>query len=547
MVPIGRLGAGAGLAAFALLILARGAVADEPQRYNCPDGFDWIRMSGTACVQARSTLPANGKIGYDGHALCIDPFVSIYESRPTSDGKPPPGAPYTSFAYLLECVTQQEFDARQARAAEAAQMGDASRLLADSGRSLPPGELVLLGALGSGALIFAALPTLRRRPGVAGPPPAEEPVESEATTGDEVAARIDQLELRAAELDKIDQRLAEQVRTIRDKARANQLSILDVVKWAGIVSDMLGVLPIPQTQIPAALVSGFANLSGIAVDALELDPTEVYRQAREGLGDIARLRGIIASERDGIGAALQALAAQATTPPAVPPADPAVLPDTTLREERDRAQAEVMRLHDGIRQTTDESVRLRGLRSSEDDRSMALRNALRGLDDTPDLEIPRDANTAVNITSGLDGAVRMSQGQALEGPLAEANRALDSTFRSGSWSAHLQARTSHAGIAGEIGNLDQAGRSASVAGAGTAALSALDWWGARSSEEARVLIEQSIEGHQYLAGRLDQDARAAEARVEELRHEAQQAAARRRALSAEIDMRTARSGHLLWP
>ena len=62
-VPVGRLLACAGFAALALLALARPVAAEDPQRYNCPDGFDWIRMSGTACVQQIDTLPTNGKIG----------------------------------------------------------------------------------------------------------------------------------------------------------------------------------------------------------------------------------------------------------------------------------------------------------------------------------------------------------------------------------------------------------------------------------------------------------------------------------------------------
>ncbi len=550
-VPVGRLCAGTGFAALALLALARPVAAEDPERYNCPDGFDWIRMSGTACVQQRDTLPTNGKIGYDGHALCIDPFMSIYEARPTTDGKGVPGNPATSYAYLLECVTQDEFAARQTRAAEGAQLGDASRLLADRGSSLPPGELVLLGALGTGALIFAALPVRRGGPAVSSvtSAPASEPIEDPAGAAarEEAARRIEELQRRAAELDEIDKRLAAQVQTIREAARANQISILDVIQLAGIASDVLGALPIPQAQIPAALVSGFANLSGIAVDALELDPTEVYRRTRELLGDIAHMRGIIAGERDSIGVELQALAAAASAPPEVSPADPAVLPDATLLAERERTQQRVLGLQDAIERATDDWIRLRGMRSIEEDRAAALRNALRGVDDLLDFDVGRDANTAVNVTSGLDGAILMREGEKLEAPLEEASQAIDSTFRSGSWSALQQASLARDGVAAEITAVERSGRIASAVGAGTAGVSAIDWWGARTSEEARVLVEQSIEGHQYLAGRLDQDTRAAEARLGQLRQQADGATARRRALSAEIDMRAARSGHLLWP
>ena len=261
--------------------------------------------------------------------------MSIYEARPTTDGKGVPGNPATSYAYLLECVTQDEFAARQTRAAEGAQLGDASRLLADRGSSLPPGELVLLGALGTGALIFAALPVRRGGPAVSSvtSAPASEPIEDPAGTAarEEAARRTEELQRRAAELDEIDKRLAAQVQTIREVARANQISILDVIQLAGIASDVLGALPIPQAQIPAALVSGFANLSGIAVDALE-----VFTRPRSTGGPEscwATSPTCAASSRANATASApssQVLAAAASAPPEVSPADPAVLPDATL-------------------------------------------------------------------------------------------------------------------------------------------------------------------------------------------------------------------------
>lgn len=91
------------------LLPATASAASEVERANCPAGFVWIRMSGTGCVQ--EVVPPHGKIGYDGHALCVEPYIGIYESRATTDGKPAPGGPYTSFAYLKKCVTQEQYDA----------------------------------------------------------------------------------------------------------------------------------------------------------------------------------------------------------------------------------------------------------------------------------------------------------------------------------------------------------------------------------------------------------------------------------------------------
>lgn len=102
-----------GLLAVFLLDLALGspgALAQE--RKNCPEGFVWIRWSPNGCSQ--EILPAHGKIGFDGHAICEEGYQGIYQRRETTDGKSPPGSPYTSFPYLLQCVTPQEFAALEA-------------------------------------------------------------------------------------------------------------------------------------------------------------------------------------------------------------------------------------------------------------------------------------------------------------------------------------------------------------------------------------------------------------------------------------------------
>jgi len=100
---------------FALFAMAASARAQE--RENCPDGFFWVRMSGQCCVQDQSTLPAHGKIGYTGNSLCEDNWYEVYDRRATTNGEGPPGCPgYTSFVFLLECVSS--FEEAQQRQAE---------------------------------------------------------------------------------------------------------------------------------------------------------------------------------------------------------------------------------------------------------------------------------------------------------------------------------------------------------------------------------------------------------------------------------------------
>ncbi len=137
---------------------AGAASADETERANCPPGFVWIRMSGTGCVQ--ETLPEHGKIGYDGHALCVDPYIGIFESRDTTDGQPAPGGPYTSFAYLKRCVTQEQYDAAIAREKE--KQGSSSAAMPSGLQAAAAGLTVVAGLVALGGA--AVLVNRRRHP-----------------------------------------------------------------------------------------------------------------------------------------------------------------------------------------------------------------------------------------------------------------------------------------------------------------------------------------------------------------------------------------------
>ena len=166
------------LLAVGLMLVVSATSARAQERENCPDGFVWERKSGQCCVQDRSTLPRNGKIGYTGNSLCIEGYEGIYERRPTTNGEGPPGCPgYTSFAYLVECVTPEEWDKRaQELAAERDKrdepLGGAAGALYGGGGKPTKGQLAGTGAaaaalLGAGAaavgLSRGGVPAERRR------------------------------------------------------------------------------------------------------------------------------------------------------------------------------------------------------------------------------------------------------------------------------------------------------------------------------------------------------------------------------------------------
>jgi hypothetical protein len=89
----------AGLLAVFLLDLALGAPgALAQEKKNCPAGFVWERWSPNGCSQEK--LPEHGYIDYDGWGTCEAGYQADIEQRPTTDGKPPPGSPRTSFPYL---------------------------------------------------------------------------------------------------------------------------------------------------------------------------------------------------------------------------------------------------------------------------------------------------------------------------------------------------------------------------------------------------------------------------------------------------------------
>lgn len=186
---------------------------------NCPPGFVWIRMSGTGCVQSEP-LPAHGKIAYDGRTRCIEPYVGIYEQRGTIDGEPAPGTPYNSFAFLLRCVTPDEYERAVAE------------LAAESGGTLSVATVAGLSVLGGAVVLGGAAVLLRRRGGA----PTESTRARIDARAKEITSRLDAIAKHRAELEA-------KTRRIRDFLNSDEWSWDDartVNEITGLVTTLLG-------------------------------------------------------------------------------------------------------------------------------------------------------------------------------------------------------------------------------------------------------------------------------------------------------------------
>jgi hypothetical protein len=159
-----------------LIWAIEGNTASAQERKNCPPGFHWERFpSPIGCVQTK--LPAHGKIGYDGYAICEDGYVGDSERRPTTDGKPAPGSPYSSFPYLFGCYPPDEYaqlnaagklpsQAKKEAGASGGAMSSAAEAVYDGGSGPSPQDLAIAG-LGAGAVVA----TLFGAATIAGSPP----------------------------------------------------------------------------------------------------------------------------------------------------------------------------------------------------------------------------------------------------------------------------------------------------------------------------------------------------------------------------------------
>lgn len=254
--------------------------------HNCPPGFVWIRMSGTGCVQAEP-LPAHGKIGYDGHAICAEPYVGLYEQRSTADGQPAPGTPYNSFAYLLSCVAQEDYEQAVADLAE------------DSGGMLSARTVAGLSVIGAAVVLGgAAVLVGRRRSGLH---------TRRNPRIEEITGRLDALAKERADLDARSEQL-------RGKLNNKEWTLSDINEIAGIITSLVGAGATAEAaRLGSALTKAVAKWTGVVSTAstaagLAAGEGEVRDILVNGLEEIGLRQGAIESEQAALQTELERLA-----------------------------------------------------------------------------------------------------------------------------------------------------------------------------------------------------------------------------------------------
>lgn len=252
---------------------------------NCPAGFVWIRMSGTGCVQ--EALPAQGKIGYDGHALCIEPYVGIYEQRATTDGQPAPGTPYNSFAYLLSCVAQEDYEQAVAEMAE------------DSGGTLSVATVAGLSVVGAAVVLGGAAVLAGRRR--SGPHLRQNPRVTEINN------RLDALAKERSDLDA----KAEQLRRRLNRKEWNASDLNEIL---GVITSLVSAGATAEaTRLGTELAKAVAKWTGVLSAAstaggLVFSEEEIRDMLVTSLEKIGLEQGEIESEQASLQAELERLA-----------------------------------------------------------------------------------------------------------------------------------------------------------------------------------------------------------------------------------------------
>jgi hypothetical protein len=418
-----------------------GGSGDQPVRHNCPAGFVWIRMSGTGCVQEHP-LPPHGKIGYDGHALCIEPYVGIYEQRPTTDGEPAPGTPYNSFAYLLSCVAREDYDRAVAELAEEGGGRWSRRTVA--GISVVGGAVVL-----GGAAVLAG----RRR--------TRSGSDAAATKRDArtaaIRTRLDSLAKQRAHLDAKTER-------IRKFLNSGEWTLRDLNEITGLLSSLVGAgLSVKEfgdslklSATAAKTLSdwfGFSSsvaTTGGLTPGRELGVDEAREELWKSLENIGLLQGVI----DGEHAALEAELAALEQP-----------------DEADRLPAESYSDYDAIQ------GRIDGINDEIGDLQQRRNGHA-----TKQLELQRDLDGIQHSTNELR------------------NLSIDFEQRQDIVSGWGKTAAALALVAGIAAFGPAAGALATVVGTGSSVASFSAWWYGASADDRREAIALGLQGTARMRG-----------------------------------------------
>ena len=276
--------------ALAGLLAAPGtASADDVERANCPPGFTWVRTSGTGCVQ--DPLPPHGKTGYDGHPLCVEPYIGIFESRKTTDGEPAPGSPYTSFAYLKKCVTKAQYDAAIQR--------EKDKQGTSPGGGMPgtvqTGVAGLAVVAGLTVLGGAAVLVNRHR----------NPTPDELAEQDRKLRRQHELEEQLAAATERRDRIDALLTQVRTQLSEGGWGIEAANNVAGLLASFASV---PPGQTVAGVASLASTIGGAALGTMSTD--EIHEQMNHLLENLELMSGTANAEVEAINADLADLDSQ---------------------------------------------------------------------------------------------------------------------------------------------------------------------------------------------------------------------------------------------
>lgn len=533
--------------------LAPPALAEQAlERGNCPEGFVFDRGSGTGCVQ--ENYPPHGRRSYTGTSICEDGYREISERRPTT-GTIPGNPSATSFSYLIECVPSAEYDERlsqlereggsgaedQRGAAESdtadEEVVGVAGSLASSASTLSAGQGALLAAVGTGALILAAAPMVRAHPSgptkppepsgetAAQPQPPQPPsgatssrtdafggTPSEASQEVLEELSLEELNRRIEASAKYDEKLAAIIEEYRSKASASRLTPEDYVAFTGLVADTIATLK------PGLLTGSASLLAKWLGEIAETTSTrDMDRDIREGLAELARLRGAFHAEHEWLvmvrDKKVSVTDATRDAESSAPPEEP--IPVMWVAE--DALEAEYEKAQDGVSKAADLLRQTRNAWEQHHDSLTQLNDDIHAakarLWDSDAAQDGARAETR-GITTVNEGASAASASGAV------VNEWVEDVSRGVSKAPRGRLFMKAAGSAAEVGSVASTG------------LSLHQWIGDKSVELSRAELEETIEQLSYDQGRLENETHHLDQRLQRATEEFDTRVARRDELRA---------------
>jgi hypothetical protein len=541
-----RLAVAAALVSIGLLLIVCSLTtqAASPSPSTCPDGYHWDRMSGVGCVQ--TNLPPNARYSYTGAAICNDPYIGVTAPGPNQYGSDP------NASYLVECITQQEYERRAAVPKErdgtlsdsdfasAGIVDDLAKLLADEG-AVPPGPEdadlggvtatgVLLLSLGGAVLVGSpgGLGGLGGSPaggapggaggvgGAGGAAGAAAGAGMAATSGVAAGAGslISALPADKSQLLLLGLSIFRSIRRVTSEPDPDSLNAGDVAQLMG---DAAGIAALASALAPAVGVIALAS-GGIAAAVETRSPRDVVEQLRRNLGRLGYMQGLVderVSEKEG------RLVERAELSPA--PAPPSKLTSTSARDLQTGRAIWALRSDAVLDAAAD-------LQAELDDLDERRQSVAQSIDDVADLLAQLGRGGVASLTADLGSVLLYGRGWHLASDPAK----MGAAFR------ESRAQAKAAGVAGQ--RPARPPRRSAGAAAGAGAQPFVVWVAANGIEDGRVAVLEALAGLERWRGFYDALADDVRSQLAVLRAQAQEAIETRRAVAAEMQRRVLEGG-----